>query len=150
MTERTATDELSAILARKLACLGRLHELGARQLAALAADDLGGLLHWVAARQTLVEELLALEEQLNPFRHESPESRAWPSPAARAAGGRLAAECDRLLQAVLAQEQASERELQARRQATAVQLADLHRGGLVQQAYGAAPTLGGGCDLGTG
>lgn len=149
MSERK-TDELSAILARKLACLSRMHELGVQQQAVLDAEDLGELLRLVAARQSLVEELLVLEQQLNPFRNESPESRNWPSPAARAAGKRLADECDRLLQGVLAQEQASERQLQARRDATAQQLVSMRQGGLVQQAYGEATALSGGCDLSVG
>ncbi len=132
------TDRLADLVARKQACLLRLRALGTQQAECIASDGLGELLKLLAVKQAVIDQLQEVERQLDPFRGQDPDTRAWPTPQARARCAALADDCDRLLREILEQELASEQRLRVRRDDAATQLAQAHHTAEARGAYTAA------------
>lgn len=130
----TDTDQLAELLERRHACLSQVAYLSRRQVELIDGGDLGTLLKILAGKQQLLGDLHAIERGLDPFRHQQPDERHWPNPAARERCARLASESDRLLGEIFQLEQRSAGGLQQRRDAAAERLQGLHS---AQEARGA-------------
>lgn len=122
-------------MAKRRRCLAQLRELVARQSALAAAGETTDLLRLASAKGQLIAALQSLETQLAPYSDQQPQERAWASEAARAACAADAEACRRLIEEVLAMEQADERQMTARRDAVANQLRCVATGGRVHEAY---------------
>ena len=110
MPERT-TDVLADLIAKRRHCLTQLRDLGVRQADLIVGGKMAELMRLCSAKQQLIVALQSLESQLAPFHHEDPERRKWPSPEARARCASDAEACRRLIQEVMAMEQAGERQM---------------------------------------
>ena len=77
------TAKLTKLLADKCQLLTQLRQLGARQFQSIDTADLSQLLNLLAAKQRLIGGLQTIEQQLDPYREQSPDEREWASPADR-------------------------------------------------------------------
>jgi len=116
------TQVLAELIRAKRACLAALRDLGRKQLELIGAGNMTGLLDLLAAKQPAVGRLQQIEQALEPFRGQDPESRRWPSPEDRRLAAGEAAECESLLAEILSQEKCAEAELLRRRDETALRL----------------------------
>jgi hypothetical protein len=141
MTPPLDTRDLLDLVSRKSDCLGQLRKLCVRQQELVDSGDMTQLLTLLAAKQRLLNDLHALERELDPFRDDDPARRVWTSEAERMRCASLADQSVRLLQEILAGEKRCEEALQRRRDETAVQLATVQTAGMARGAYAAASTM---------
>lgn len=134
-----STESLSRLIARKRELLRLLKEMSRAQLELIRGGDLERLLRVLAAKQPLVNQLHAVEAELEPFRADDPERRVWKSPQARKACQEDAQICEGLLAELLELERAGETAAQERREDTARQLQTMTDASAVGRAYGALP-----------
>jgi len=132
------TDQLAALVERKLACLVALREMGGRQLDLVRAGNMAALLDVLAAKQRLIGQLQQIERAFDPFRHQDPESRLWRTPEDRRRCAAGLAECEALLAEIVEREKQGSRELAIRRDETAHQLQGAHLAAEARGAYAAA------------
>ncbi|BBO34021.1 flagellar export chaperone FlgN [Lacipirellula parvula] len=130
-----STKLLADLVSKRRKCLTQLRELGTRQMQMIAAGEMADLLRLVAAKQQLIVALQAIEQQLQPFHAEAPESRQWESSEARARCAADAEACRILIQEVMAMEQAGEQQMVERRDLVAAQLRTAATGSRVRDAY---------------
>jgi len=141
------TERLADLIDKKQRCLSQLRELGQRQGVLIEADQMQPLLKLLAAKQHLIELLVQIERELDPYRGQDPEKRAWRSPADRARCREQSETCRQLLAEVFAQEKESERRMVARRDDAARQLQGTHSAQQARQAYQPASPQSGVVDL---
>lgn len=135
MSEFRATERLCELIARKHNVLGRLRDVGRRQVEFVNGDDIAALLELLGQKQQLISGLQSLEQELSPFYSEDPDRRVWPSPRHRAECARQAAECNTLLEEVVAMEKTSAEKMTVRRNEVAEQLQQAHAATQVRSAY---------------
>jgi hypothetical protein len=128
---------MTALVARKRACLAELHDLAGRQLALINADQMTDLFRVLDAKQRSLGALAAVERELAPFREQRPEDRAWPTAEERACCRELLAGCERLLAETLERERAGEELLRRRRDQAAERLAEAAGAVQAREAYAA-------------
>ncbi|MFH1921457.1 MAG: hypothetical protein ABIP48_16450 [Planctomycetota bacterium] len=128
------TDLLAELVRGKLDCLGRLRDMGTKQLELVRADRIAELLDLLAAKHRVLVELQKIEKGLAPFRGQAPERRTWRTPEARRECARHLDACEAVLGEIVAQEKQSELELTRRRDRLSAQLQGVH---LASQARGA-------------
>ena len=130
---RLETDELAELIIRKHQVLNNVRELSRRQ-----ADVIGEtnqLLTLLNAKQTLLAELQKIEQQLDRFRGQDPDSRVWRTQEERLRIRKIAENCNSLLQETLLLEKQSESLLTSHRNETAVRLEGAHSATLARKAY---------------
>jgi hypothetical protein len=130
-----STDQLAALIAAKLQLVEILARLGRRQLALVEASEMTGLVKLLAAKQTVLAQLQVVERQLDPFRNEDPERRAWPSAAERTACQSQADRCNALLAETIELEKQGEAAMLRRQGATAAALASVQTAADARSAY---------------
>ncbi len=77
------SERLAQLALCKLQIMQLLRRLAAQQLEIITGGDMSNLLKLLAAKQTVMDQLAKVEQQLDPFRGQNPETRDWPSAAAR-------------------------------------------------------------------
>lgn len=132
------TKQLADLVQRKLEVLTLLVRLGRQQLALIEAGEMEVLMKLLGAKQALLSQLQELERQLDPFRADDPEARAWSSAAARAACQKQAEECGQRLAEVIQLEQQAERQMTQRRDSAAARLQGVHSATEARHAYAAS------------
>jgi len=135
----TSTIYLAELIAAKLQVLKVLVQLSRRQVELIGAGEMATLIKLLAAKQTVMNQLQAIEHQLAPFRDEDPEKRAWRSPAERAACQAQAELANALLTEALGLEQQAETAMLHRRDGAASALAALQTASDARIAYAAIP-----------
>jgi hypothetical protein len=135
-----STKLLSDLIRRKHDVLVKLCELGRRQSETVDRGETTLLLQLLAGKQVMITELQQVERELAPFHSENPESRVWPTPAARAQCAQQAAECNQLLQEILELEKSSADRMTVRRNEVAAQLRHVYAAGQAREAYAAQGT----------
>lgn len=138
-TPTNDTARLAALVSAKLQVLEILARLSRRQLELIAAGETPALLKLLTAKETVLSQLQALERQLDPFRGEDPDRRAWASPAARAACQKEADRANVLLAEAMQLERQAEAAMIARRDAAAAALSLAQDAADARTAYGAGP-----------
>lgn len=133
--QTNSTKLLADLVSKRRKCLTQLRELGARQMQMIAGGEMADLLRLVAAKQQLIVALQAIEQQLQPFHAEVPETRQWESAEARARCAADAEACRVLIQEVMSMEQAGEQQMVERRDLVAAQLRTAASGSRVRDAY---------------
>jgi hypothetical protein len=131
------TSRLAALVSAKLQVLEMLTRLSRRQLELIADGQTPALLKLLAAKETVLAQLQALERQLDPFRLEDPESRLWSSPSARAACQREADQANALLSEAMALERQAEAAMIGRRDAAAAAVSAAQVASDARTAYAA-------------
>jgi uncharacterized protein YhaN len=136
----TNTQHLSALVDAKFQVLKVLVRLSRRQVELIEAGDMTMLIKLLAAKQTVMGQLQAIEQQLTPFRSDDPEQRQWASPGQRAACQAQAEAGNGLLAEAFALEQQAETAMKRRRDAAAIALVSVQSAADARAAYvGAAP-----------
>jgi len=116
------TDLLAELVSKKHAVLDRMRDLAQRQVELIVHCDMTRLLSVLAAKQNMLIELRKVEQQLEPFRDQAPESRRWRSTIERQRCRQTAEKCEQLLSEILKIEKQSESDLAGRRDQVATQL----------------------------
>lgn len=122
MEPATPTETLARLVRQKRRLLEQLASLAQRQGESLSEGAAGELLRLLAAKEQLIAGLRMVERGLDAFREQDPDTRPWPSPAARAACAADADECNRLLAEIVAAEERHAGEATRRRDEIAAQL----------------------------
>jgi flagellar biosynthesis/type III secretory pathway chaperone len=135
MDGKTDTELLAELIAEKHRVLEQLRELARMQPEIIGAGDMSRLMSVLAAKERMLSRLKVVEQRLNPFREQDPESRRWRSPAARSACRDVAERCEALLKEIMVIEKQSETELVARRDQTAARLHAAHDASSARSAY---------------
>lgn len=141
MEPKTDTQQLSDLIERQLSILSALRLLAVQQADCLGADDGELLLSMIARKQPLIEELLQIQIELQPYRNEDPDQRVWSDSAARERCKAMVASCDQLHQEIVRLESQSLDELENNRNAVAAQLQDCRDASLATSAYTADTVL---------
>jgi hypothetical protein len=138
MTPFAAADFLAAFQAR-LACCRALLELSQRQATLIASDDYAELIIMLHTKQSLLEHLGRLAGEQQALREAWPLKRdLLPTDDVQRCNAILD-ETESLLDAILAEEQASSRLLIARRDATQRELQSIAAGIQTHAAYDSRP-----------
>ena len=133
------TDVLAELIGSKRECLLSLRDMGRRQLELIAEGDMTALLDVLAAKQRFLTKLQQIENALDPFRSQDPETRRWPAPEDRARCAERLQQCETLLAEIVGQEKCSEGALIRRRDEAAIRLQGAHQASQVRGAYTAQP-----------
>lgn len=129
------TDLLANLIDQKHAVLLQLRELSQRQLGMIDENNMSDLLNLLSAKHSLLSQLQRVEGQLDPFRQQDPEQRAWRSQADRQRCAATAAAARELLDEIMEMEKQGESQLRANRDRTAQRLERVHQAGEVRSAY---------------
>jgi hypothetical protein len=132
-----STKRLAELVSRKRDVLLQLFDIGQRQRRIVEEGDTTTLLQLLAAKQKLISALQELEREMAPFHAEDPDSRIWPTGEARACCAEQAAECNQLLEQVVALEKQSADRMTARKNEVAAQLRHVYAAGQARDAYAA-------------
>jgi FlgN protein len=135
----TSTAQLAELIAAKLQVLRVLVRLSRRQVELIGGGDMATLIKLLAAKQTVMNQLQAIERELAPFRGEDPDQRAWRSTAERAACQAQAELAGALLAEALGLEQQAETAMLHRRDHAASALAALQTASDARTAYAPLP-----------
>ena len=119
MQNPTETAQLSRLIQQKHGLLVQLRDLARKQLSLVDAGDMTALLRLLATKQNLLAEVQQVEQELDPFRQQEPESRVWRDPSVRQRTALLADECTGLLQNTFDLETQAESALSSHCDATA-------------------------------
>jgi flagellar biosynthesis/type III secretory pathway chaperone len=137
----TSTETLKQLLEGKHECLQTLRALGVRQIEQIDAGDMSTLMRILSAKQSLLANLQQIEQDLQPYKAEQPETRVWKSPADRQRSVQLAAECQTLLAEIILQEKEAESRLVVQRNDAEHHLRGMHLAAGAQHAYRQDETL---------
>jgi len=129
------TTQLATLIAAKHDVLVQLQQIMREESQIENNASLAHIEVAVHRKKTLVDELLSLEAQLNPFRDQDPESRVWESPAAREQCRQTEVRCCAMLSEILAHEKKAEAALIERREETASQLQQSRAATQARNAY---------------
>lgn len=130
-----STTKLAELIRRKRDFLVQLCDVGEKQKVLVERGDTATLLKLLAAKQTLINALQQVEQELAPFHAEDPESRIWPSPADRAECAQQADDCNRLLERIVELEQYCSERMTVRRNEVATQLQQINAAHQARDAY---------------
>ena len=134
------TDVLAQLMDRKCEVLEQLHQLAQRQLAVVGeGGQTSDLLGVLAAKQGLLDQLQALQRQLDPYRQQDPDSRRWRTTRDRQRCAQVSGRCQALLGEVIELERRSETQLKSQRDRTAAQLRAVSTAAEARAAYTARP-----------
>ena len=130
-----STSLLTELIRRKHDVLVQLCDVGRRQQEIVERGETTALLELLAAKQTMISVLQQVERELAPYHAEDPTERVWPAEVAREHCAQQAAECNRLLAAIVELERHSADRLAIRRNDVAAQLRQVHAAGQARDAY---------------
>lgn len=134
-----STTELAALIAAKTQLVEILVRLGKRQIALIGEAETTALIKLLSAKQTVLAQLQAVERKLDPFRAENPETRQWPSAAARAACQAEADRCNAMLAEAMELDRSAEASMRQKRDATATALESVQTAEGTRSAYESSP-----------
>ncbi|MEX0867157.1 MAG: hypothetical protein WD030_07350 [Pirellulales bacterium] len=147
----STTEQLAELVARKHRVLTCLRDLGRRQAELIERNEIDVLLKLLSGKQRLLDELLALDGRLAPFREQDPDRRRWASDDDRARCSEVAADCERMLRQIVQQERESEQAMIRCRDETAARIDGSHKAVQVHGAYfGANQSTASSLDLSSG
>jgi hypothetical protein len=129
------TQHLTTLLERKHDCLTQLRDLGMRQLERIDAADMTTLMKVLSAKQRLLGDLQMVERELDPFRNETPDQRAWRTPLERQHCAQLTTRCQLLFSEIVAQEREAESRLILQRDDAEQRLRGMHVSAGARGAY---------------
>jgi|SRR6185436_9449595 hypothetical protein len=137
------SQRLAQLARGKLQIMQLLGRLAAQQLEIIRGGDMSNLLKLLSAKQTVMDQLAKVEQQLDPFRGQDPDTRDWPTTAAREECQRDVESCNELLMEIMRLEKQGELEMVRRRDDASVRLAGMHGASEASRAYVAAATATG-------
>ncbi len=135
MNAPTSTSTLQALIRQKLDVVRVLAELARQQVSFVESGEMTRLLTLLAGKQTMLNQLQAIEDQLTPFRGQPPHTRQWASTAERQECLDNVARCEAILAEIIQQEKQAEAVMVRRRDQLAVQLNGAQSAGEATAAY---------------
>jgi flagellar biosynthesis/type III secretory pathway chaperone len=132
-----STKTLAELVRRKHGVLEQLCDIGRRQQRIVEDGETATLLQLLSMKQSLISSLQQLERDMAPYHAEDPDARIWPTAEERARCAQEAAECNQLLEQIVALEQYSADRMTARRNDVAAQLQHVYAAGQARDAYAA-------------
>lgn len=129
------TEQLANLIDKKYEVLSLLRQLSRAQSDIVQCGDITRLMKLLATKQNLLNQLQNLEQQLDPFRSQDPDSRRWKSPERRQHAREMATRCESLLNEIMLVEKQCEGELVLRRDATSTRLQGIHSVTQATDAY---------------
>lgn len=130
------TDQLVQLIDQKHEVLSQLHTLSQYQLRLAGHDQhINDLMRVLSAKQTLIERLTRIDRQMDPFRQQDPENRAWRSASERQRCSQTARQCEVLLTELKQLEQQSAEVVSSHRDEIARMLRDTHTSSDSVNAY---------------
>lgn len=129
------TDRLAELVNCKHAVLVQLRTLAQRELELASEGEARAMISLMAVKQSLIDNLMRVERQLDPFRSQQPNERAWRSAEDRTTCAAASQQCQQILDEVMALDRQSMEILQARQHKTKVQVDSAHQGASVRSAY---------------
>lgn len=143
------TDLLADLIAQRLGTLDELVKLARRQRELAHEGSLVGVVEALSAKQPAVDRLLAIEQSLNDYRQDDPETRVWRSEELRARTRRMSELSQPLLAETLAIETECERLLTAMKDDVAEQLGTNQGADVARRGYAGKTARRGSLDLTT-
>lgn len=143
-TEFHYTDLLLQCMQQRCELLEALRTLAESQAMNVDQTEIDLTLSVLGRKQALFEELAEVQQKLQPYLQDDPESRLWSSAEQRHQCRQLAQRGQQLLQETMHIEQQTLQEMTSRRDAVAAQLQDGQDSILAQTAYQADSLLGAG------
>ena len=141
-TEFQYTDFLLQCMQVRCELLQGLKTLAESQAIAASHTEIDSTLGLLGRKQTLLEELAVVQQDMRPYFHDDPEQRVWKSAEHRQRCRQLSELGQRLLQETMHLEQEALQELTSRRDAVAAQLQNGRDSILAHSAYMADSLLG--------
>lgn len=135
------TERLLTLMEKRRSVLLALQALGRSQAEAATDSDMNATLGILARKQTLLEELVAVAAELEPYLLDAADERNWDSAEKRALCRQIADDGNRLLQETIQREQTTIDALSLRRDAIAAQLQDGKDSTLARNAYASNSVL---------
>jgi flagellar biosynthesis/type III secretory pathway chaperone len=132
-----STKTLAELIRRKHDVLVQLCEVGRRQERIVDEGETTTLLQLLSAKQTMIASLQQVEREMAPYQIEDPDARVWTTAEERARCAQQAAECNQLLEQIVAMEKHSADRMTARRNEVAAQLQHVYAAGQARDAYAA-------------
>lgn len=120
------TELLARLIDKKYEVLSLLRQLARAQVEIVRDGDMTRLMKLLATKQSLLNQLQHLEQQLDPFRHQDPDRRQWQSQEHRQKTRDMATRCESLLNEIMLVEKQCEGELVVRRDTAATRLQGIH------------------------
>jgi hypothetical protein len=96
---------------------------------------MGGLMSVLSRKQSLMESLQTVQEELAVFKEDDPEARVWISPQRRTACQSMVQESERLVQQLIVQENRSLDSMNLKRDSIQSQLNQNAAASQIQKAY---------------
>lgn len=143
-------DELTRLIDARFETLSELMSLGQCQVNAIDENRMSDLMRLLSDKQKPIARLTEIGRALAQAVDDDPNSRTWPSPAARQACKERQEQCDQMHLELLAIEADCESRLQTNRQAVEEKLTRFDSSRLAASRYGdssARPDRGGTLDL---
>ncbi len=135
------TDLLFDCIQQRLEIARHIKELNQAQVKAAESGQPDAMLSVLARKQTLLDNLLSIQEVLRPYQSDRPDDRLWASQSKRQQCRQLVEESSRLLAESLEQEEALLVEVTAQREAVAEQLREGSDAMSARNAYKSNNTL---------
>jgi len=126
---------LADLVCKRHNCLQQLQKLGQRQSDLIDSGELGSLLRLLSAKNQMIAALQAIENELQPFHDQDPDSRTWDLPATRETCAQQIDQCRVLLENIMQMERENEQKMVARRDHVAQQLQSVQSAGTTRRAY---------------
>ena len=126
---------LAELISAKLKILQQVNVRTGRQPEIITGGDTGRLLHVLAAKERLLNDLRHLETRLEPYRDQDPDSRVWKSPEDRAQCRAESEQCAAILKEIMHIEKKCEEDLVKRRDLTAQRIHAAHDASRARTAY---------------
>ncbi len=136
------TEQLFACMFQRYELLDALNTLAETQSLIASQNDVDVMLGLLARKQTLLEELAAVQERLEPYFTDQPDERVWQSSARRELCRKYSEQGQLLLAAIMQLEEGALTELTSRREAVAAQLQDGKDSIIASTAYRTDNVLG--------
>lgn len=134
-----ATERLFSLFETKLHLLRELQALALEQSSLVAQHDMTALMTVLSRKQSIMESINQIQEQLAKYRDDDPEQRTWSSQERRKECQAIVHECDALVQALIVQENRSIDDMAAHKDGIHSQLQQNAAASQVQKAYSNSP-----------
>lgn len=129
------TELLANLIDKKYEVLSLLRQLARAQTTIVKDGDMTRLMKLLGTKQSLLNQLQSLEQQLDPFRTQDPDTRHWKSPERRQQTRDMATRCESLLNEIMLVEKQCEGELVVRRDVVSTRLQGMHSVTQATDAY---------------
>jgi uncharacterized protein YPO0396 len=131
-----STQRLFELIETKLHLLQEMQSMAVEQSDLVAQHDMSGLMSVLSRKQALMESLQTVQQDLQFFRDEDPESRIWESPEKRKRCQAMVSQCDQLISQLIVQENRSLDSMNLKRDSVLSQLQQNVAASQLQHAYG--------------